>query len=126
MRRNLELALTDFSRNSLEHEARRYGLSVSTLIARAAVYYVSERESDRLAARVPRFHRGAPAGSANPALPVTIELRAREWRDLDLGAASEDLSVERLLEHAILLFLADLDSGRVAARLLNSAEAEAD
>jgi hypothetical protein len=126
MRRSTELELTDFSRRSLEHESRRYGLSISTLLARAALYYLAERHSDRLAARVPRLSREPPAGRRDSVLTATIELRAPDWRDLDRAAASEGLSVGRLLEHAALLFLADLESGRVAARLLESAEAEAD
>jgi predicted DNA-binding ribbon-helix-helix protein len=126
MRRSLELALTDFSRSSLEQVARRQGVTVSTLVARAALYYLVERESDSLAARVPRFSREPPAERKEGLLRVTIELNAAAWRDLDRATESEGLSVERLLEHAALLLLADLESGRVAARLLESAEAEAD
>lgn len=126
MRRSTELVVTDFLRCSLEHEARRYGLSVSAFLERAALYYLLERKSDRLAVRVPPLSRELPEGGRDCVLPVTIELRAQEWNDLDRAAASESLSVERLLEHAVLLFLADLESGHVAARLLESAEAEAD
>jgi predicted DNA-binding ribbon-helix-helix protein len=124
MRRSLELALTDFSRSSLEEMARRQGVSVSTLLARATLYYLVERESDRQAARVPRLPREPSVEKKDGVLRVTIELRAAAWRDLDRATESEGLSVERLLEHAALLFLADLESGRVAARLLESAEAE--
>jgi hypothetical protein len=124
MRRSLELALTDFSRSSLEQVARRQAVSVSTLVARAALYYLVERESDRPAARVPRLSREPPAERKDDLLRVTIELRAAAWRDLDRATESEGLLVERLLEHAVLLLLADLESGRVAARLLESAEAE--
>jgi hypothetical protein len=126
MRRSLELALTDFSRSSLEQVARRQGVSVSTLVTRAALYYLVERESDRPAARVPRLSREPAAEKKDGLLRVTIELRAAAWRVLDRATESEGLPVERLLEHAALLFLADLESGRVAARLLESAEAEAD
>jgi predicted DNA-binding ribbon-helix-helix protein len=126
MRRSLELALTDFSRSSLEQVARRQGVSVSTLVARAALYYLVESESDRVAARVPRLSREPSAEIRDGLLRVTIELRAAAWRDLERASESEGLSVERLLEHAALLLLADLESGRVAARLLESAEAEAD
>ena len=126
MRRSVELTLTDFSRNALAHEAPRHGLSVSTLLARAALYYLLERESGRLAARVPRLHDEPSATSGNSVVPVTIELRAPRWRELEHGAASEGISVERLLEHAVLLFLVDLESGQVAARLLASAEVAAD
>jgi hypothetical protein len=126
MRRSLELTLTDFSRNALGHEVQRGGLSVSTLLARAALYYLLERESDRLAARVPRLYHEPSAESGKSVLSVTIELRASEWRELDRGAASEGTSVERLLEHAFLLFLVDLESGQAAARLLESADREPD
>jgi predicted DNA-binding ribbon-helix-helix protein len=126
MRRSLELALTDFSRSSLEQVARRQGVSVSTLLARAALYYLVERESDRPAARVPRLSREPPAEKKGGVLRVTIELHAAAWRELDRATEREGLSVERMLEHAALLFLADLESGRVAGRLLESAEAEAE
>ena len=63
-------------------------------------------------------------GQAEHGLPlsVTIELDDGHWHELDSAAAREGISVERLFEHAALLFLADLESGRVAARLLESAE----
>jgi len=36
-------------------------------------------------------------------------------------AAREGVSVERVLEHALLLLVADLDSGRVAPRFVEDA-----
>lgn len=124
--RTLMLSLTHFSRTSLEREAERSGLSIPTLLARAALYYLLERESNRIAVRVPRFTHAPQAGVGSHALAVTVELGARDWSALDRVAAREGVSVERLLEHAALLLLADLESGRLAARLLRSAEAEAE
>jgi hypothetical protein len=121
MRRRTELEVTDFLRRALEQEARRHGLSISKLLARAALYYLLERKSDRLAVRVPPTYRDVPSGTKDSVLLVTIELRASEWNEFERAAASDGISVERLLQHAALLFLADLESGHVAARLLGSA-----
>jgi hypothetical protein len=122
MNRELTLKLGEFSRAALEAQAHRQGLAVATLLARSAQYYLLERASDRLSARVPSVVDGDAQAEHGLPLGVTIELDDGHWHELDSAAAREGISVERLFEHAALLFLADLESGRVAARLLESAE----
>jgi hypothetical protein len=122
MNRELTLELGEFSRAALEAQAQRQGLAVATLLARSAQYYLLERASDRLSARVPSVVDGGAQADQGLPLGVTIELDDGHWRELDSAAARESISVERLFEHAALLFLADLESGHVAARLLESAE----
>jgi hypothetical protein len=41
------------------------------------------------------------------------------WRELDKEAERQEVSIERLLAHAIMYFLADLDAGRVEERMLD-------
>ena len=40
------------------------------------------------------------------------------WQRFKAEAEAQDVPVERLLEHAALYFVADLNSGRVTARIL--------
>jgi len=56
---------------------------------------------------------------ARPSLP------ARRWDALEEEALRQGLDAELLAEHALLYFLADLDSGRVGARLEQLGEPEA-
>ncbi|MDX6588490.1 MAG: hypothetical protein QOI31_2963, partial [Solirubrobacterales bacterium] len=50
-------------------------------------------------------------------LTVTITLDQETWRVVVQEAERQQVSAEGLVEHAVLYFLADLDSGRVAGRL---------
>jgi hypothetical protein len=122
MNREMTLELGEFSRAALDAQAERQGLVLATLLARSAQYYLLEHPSERLSARVPSFVSGDAQTEHGLPLRVTIDLDDGHWRELDAAAAREGISVERLFEHAALLFLADLESGRVAARLLESAE----
>ena len=59
MRRSLKLALDDFGRATLEGEAARYSVEPAELVSHAVDYYLADRDSGRLALRVPRFARTA-------------------------------------------------------------------
>jgi predicted DNA-binding ribbon-helix-helix protein len=119
----LTLRLDEFGWQALEAEAGREHESVDELLASAASYFASTLPSGRAAALAPRFKlsvHGAPR-------QVRIELSRDRWEQLEAEAGRQSVSLERLLEHAALLYLADLDSGRVASRVLGDAgEAEAE
>ena len=51
---------------------------------------------------------------------VTLELDGFAWEKIDEEAAREGLEVERLVEFALLYYLADVDSGRIARRVSRS------
>jgi hypothetical protein len=51
---------------------------------------------------------------------VTLELEGFAWEKIDEEAAREGLDVERLVEFALLYYLADVDSGRIARRVARS------
>jgi hypothetical protein len=48
---------------------------------------------------------------------ATIQLSDFAWEALSKEAARQEVPLEDLLIHAALYYLADLDSGRVAARV---------
>jgi hypothetical protein len=120
MRRSLSLALDEFGAAALEQQAERFSVSPAEVASRAARYYVSDLDSGRLALRVPRLAKGV---GGKPALSLRVELDDDSLRQLDAEATRQDVPVEALLRHAVLYFLADLDSGRVERRMLEDESA---
>ena len=114
MSRSLPLALDEFGASALREHAECFSVSPERVARRAARYYLDDRDSGRLALRVPRLE-GVRDG---PAMQLRVPLDEDMWRDLGAEATRQGVSVEALLEHAILYFLADLDSGRVEWRVL--------
>jgi hypothetical protein len=115
LQRLLLLSLEEFGASTLEAEAERYSVTPAELGRHAVGYYLSDRDSGRMAFRVSRLPGGAPR---EPALELKLELDPDTWRELDDEAERQQVSVERLLEHAMMYFLADLDAGRVEWRML--------
>jgi hypothetical protein len=115
LQRSLLLSLEEFGASKLEAEAKRYSVSPAELGRYAVRYYLSDRDSERLAWRVPRLSRET---GRQPALELELDLDPDTWPDLDEEAERQEVSVERLLTHAIIYFLADLDAGRVELRML--------
>lgn len=113
--RSARLHLTPFGLDSLESEARRQRLALATLLRHAIQYYLAERRSGRLAGRVPPFARQEAGGGE---ISVAVELEGSEWRRIEEAAALERVSVPALVRHAAMLYLADIDSGKLASRLV--------
>ena len=113
MRRSLKLALDEFASATLEGEAARYSVSPGELVGNAVKYYLSDLDSGRPALKVPRFARAA----SSPELDVEVNIDDSAWDQAEAAAARQRVSIERLLEHAAMYLIADLDSGEVAARI---------
>jgi hypothetical protein len=111
----LTLSLEEFGASTLVGKAERYSVSTTRLAQQAVRYYLSDRDSGRMALRVPRLSQER---ARQPALELTLDLDADSWNELKQEAERQEVSVERLLEHAIIYFLADLDAGRVERRVL--------
>jgi hypothetical protein len=118
--RRFTLAVDEFGRTSLLSRASHDGISVERLVQLAALYYARELSSGRIATRFPRFRREGKPG--DDGLDVQIELKESTWVVLDREAERQSISTEALLEHAAMVYLADLDSGRVAQRILEETE----
>jgi hypothetical protein len=118
VQRLLTLSLDEFGASTLEAEAERYSVSTTGLARHAVHYYLSDLDSGRMALRVPRLPQAGPRG---PALELALDLDADSWNELDREAERQEVPLERLLEHAIVYFLADLDAGRVERRMLEDA-----
>jgi hypothetical protein len=120
MTKDLTLYLDEFSRQALERLAGSTGGSPSRAVRVACTYYLSERGSERLAWRVPRF-----ASTAGLDYRVNVEVDDALWLALSKEAAEQGVSTDTLTIHAVLYFLADVDSGRRIG-LLESAIRDAD
>ena len=121
----LEISITfdEFGWSALEEQASAERLELDGLVAMACSYYESELAAGRAATVVPRF--GQPAVERETRTLV-LELGAECLRRLEQEAERQGLAIERLCEHAALLYLADLDAGRLAERIVRRAGPESD
>jgi hypothetical protein len=117
-KRDLAFTLGSFAGGALEAMAERQSLTPQELVSLAAEYHLAEENAGRQAARMPRWideleDRGG--------LKLEVELRTDTWEALQERAREQRTTPERLLEHATLQLIADLDSGRVQARVARDA-----
>jgi hypothetical protein len=113
--RQVTLTIGHFVADTLQEQARANALSPEEFVDRAAHYYLSERSTGRPARKLPAF---LERGSDGRPIRFQFDLEESSWKDIQAVAEREGTSAERLLEHAVLLLIADLDSGRVATRFV--------
>ena len=106
------LRYDEFGWRSLESEAARDGKGLEELLGRALAHLDTELRTTRGALLAPRFK---PGGHGTPR-EVRLELARAHLQRLEREAGRQGIPLERLLEHAPLLYLADVDSGRVPDR----------
>jgi hypothetical protein len=111
--RTVSLALGGFGREAVETLADRHGISHSHFVECAAEHHLEREVQRRPGASPPPFHSEPEGGG----LEVVVSLPADAWERLDLECALDGRPLERLLEHAVLSLMADLDSGRAAVRI---------
>jgi hypothetical protein len=113
MGRRLTLRLGPFEREALDRYGDSQRVTAVQVIRTAVLYYLRERDSDRLEWRMPELARAQPGG----ATAVEVEVEEETWRSLVEEAAAQSTDSETLARHALLFFLADVDSGRIAGKL---------
>jgi hypothetical protein len=114
MTRNVKLHLDEFGQQSLDRFIARGDGSPAGALRTAALYYLADREAERPTWRAPRFRsRSVP----RPRLSVAFD--DETWTALEEEARRQGVEPEGLAVHALLYFLADLDSGRIAGLLAN-------
>jgi hypothetical protein len=118
--RHVTVEMSPFSRESVEEQAARQRIPVSDLLRHAVLHYLAEAESGRVAAKLPRFSRVAPVGEEHVA--IDVDLDDAEWEAFGTAASNAGVQRDRLLGHAALLYLADLDAGIVARRLVDDGD----
>jgi hypothetical protein len=121
MSKDVTLHLDEFGQRALARFARGRRGSAAAAVRTASLYYLADRDSERPAWRVPRFDKGKR--EEQPTLRVRLD--DDTWRALDEEAGRQGVTADALAVHAVLYFLADLDSGRLAD-LLEEALEDAD
>jgi hypothetical protein len=118
-RHALDLSFDEFGWQALEAAARRHDETVENLIADACVYFAAE--VGRVATRLPRFRD--PSGNADgQSRELELFLRPGIWQVLEREAEEHGAEVSVIVGHALLLYLADLESGRAVRRILDPEE----
>jgi len=108
--RSTTLRMDTFGRQGVEQYAETSGTSPSEVVRAAALYYLADRETDKLAWRVPRFVRDAAAEEAGE--PMQIDLDDSTWAAIEQEALRQGVSPALLTQHAVLYFLAELGGDR--------------
>jgi hypothetical protein len=114
----VELVLDEFALEEVERLAGRLGVPRARVVARAVRHWLDEQAQGRLAAR-PLAPQDDRAASAH-AIPLAVDLPPADWDAVRRAADAHAVAPERVIIHAVLLLLADLDSGRLAARVAGS------
>lgn len=112
MSREATLHLDELGRHTLGRFVLRGEGSRASALRTACLYYLADRDAGRPAWPACRFERGSRHTSG-----PTLELDCTTWRELVDEADRQGVSPEALGAHALLYFLADLDSGLLARRL---------
>ena len=103
---------------TLEAAAGRDHETLDDFVSRAVLYYQAELPASRIAMSAPRFK---PPGHGSPR-DLALGIPSEAGERMKAEAARQDAPLEQLYEHATLLYLADIDAGRVADRVLEGAE----
>jgi predicted transcriptional regulator len=111
--KSLTLHLDDFGKDALDRFAGGRPDSHSATVRTASLYYLHDPDKDRPAWDVPRFARGKGSTGSD----VVVRLDDDTWHALEDEAERQGVSAEALARHALLYFLADVDSGRAGDRL---------
>jgi hypothetical protein len=115
------LRLDQFGPEALEDYLRGTGGSLADAFEASVSYYLGDSDSGRLAWRV-RRHRDR----MDPSEPLEIELSEDLLGDLRRESRRQRVTPDLLAVHALMYYLADLDSGRAAARVGEAVSPEAE
>jgi hypothetical protein len=116
-KREVEVALDEFALEEIERVAVRLAVSRERVVAQAVRHWRDEESSGRLAARPPPLGDSA---CRHPPVPLVVDLPPSDWEAVQRAAGAHRIEPDTLIGHAVLLLLADFDSGRVAAHIAHS------
>jgi hypothetical protein len=112
MMKSVIVRLDRFGQEALEEHLRGTGESEAQALDVAVRYYLSDADSGRVAWRVPQ-----KTTRADPYDEIELELEDELHGELRRESRRQHVSPDLLALHALMYYLADLDSGRAAARL---------
>ena len=116
MKRQVSVSLSRLACEGLAGDEGSGEGHVPVRAVRAIRYYLSDKGSGRPGWKYPSFMRGKAPGAT-----VEVELSVDEdvWGSFEREAEAQAVSTERLAEHAVLYFVAEINSGRATLRILD-------
>jgi hypothetical protein len=108
----VNVCLDRFGREALEEHLGRTGGTGADALGDAVRYYLGDSDSGRVAWQAPREYR-SPDSNEELELELDEDLHGELQRESRRQRVTPDL----LAMHALMYYLADLDSGRATARL---------
>jgi hypothetical protein len=102
----VKVSIGTFVRSSFE---TRFGSDVAKSLREACIHYTRRLRSGRKPRAAPSLYRALEAGNA-PAQVVEFALHERIRGQLEEEALRQQVSMDELLRHAALVYLADLDA----------------
>jgi hypothetical protein len=109
-KRPVTLELGEFTLAGMEDLGRRREMSLDTIITRATRHYLENRGAGP-GWRYPQFAREAEGRLPQKRKELTVKLTSDLVRAAGREAQRQQVSLERLLEHAALYYLADAARG---------------
>jgi hypothetical protein len=113
--------LGEFAAEALAHQLGNGSGLAPGDVERVIRFYLREKPVGASGWPYPRFLRDRASSEE-----VELELGVEDslWNGLEAEAHEQGVAVERLLEHALLYYAAEIDAGRIAGRILEDFESE--
>jgi hypothetical protein len=121
MMHSVTVRLDRFGQEALEAYVRGSGESHAEALDAAVRYYLGDSGSGRVAWRVPRNLGGAEATGQ-----IDVVLDEELHGELQRESRRQKVTPDMLAMHALMYYLADLDSGRATARLGDAIDRDAE
>ena len=118
--RKVKLTFTPFGLAALERHARSVGITVPVVISRAASYLAADLGSGRPELKALSVQHS----DASRPVELELDLEVNARIALELEAEHQDITLEELLEFAAVYYIADMESGLTAERILQRPEEE--
>ncbi len=118
--RRVTVLVSELSFKALEGEGGSGPGHVRARLVRAVRLYLNDRDSNRPGWAYPAFLPDRGRGAVKVELSVEEDL----WRAFEEEAGRQDVSTSQLVEHAALLYAADVDAGRITQRILDDLAGE--
>ncbi len=116
--RKVELTFTAFGMTALERYARSAGITMSAVVSRAASYLAADLESGRPELKALSIDHS----SASHSVELELDLQVDAATALESETAHHDVTLEELLEFAAVYYVAEMEGGLAAERILKGME----
>ncbi|HXR31557.1 MAG TPA: hypothetical protein VN752_10510 [Solirubrobacterales bacterium] len=127
MKRSVNVWLGTLAQAALFGEEQGGVALASSRLERAIRCYLNDRDSGRLDWPYPGFLDDVGEdGVDGERSEVEVLVDQGLWRELGGEAERQQVSPERLLEHATLYYAAELDAGRITRRILADLDEDPD